>query len=220
LFWNRSSEEKSQAGAAFVPTAPRGPRTLRRSTGWGNVLAFLRENENCVVMDVGPTSSSNVNFLTNLGCSIYLPDPLQDVAAGGWASTLGLEDEVARKAAVDRFLNESFSFSGRVFDCVLLWDTLDFLPDPLVQPLVDRLYEVIRPGGKVLSFYQSKMAEGASTHRRYHVTDSSDVESQAGAGYLQQRVLQNRNVEKIFQKFNSPKFSIASDNMREVVFTR
>jgi hypothetical protein len=220
LFWKRSSEGKGQAGAGFSPSAPSGPRARRHSSGWANILAFLKENEDAVVMDVGPTSPSNVNFLTTLGCSIYLPDPLHDLAVGDWAGVMSSDDPAVRDAGVERFLNECFTFSGRVFDCVLLWDTLDYLPEPLLQPLVDRLFDVVRPGGKVLSIYRSKKEEGASVHRRFHVTDSDHVESQNGAGYPQLRVLQNRNVEKLFHKFHSPKFSIATDNLREVVFTR
>ncbi len=171
-------------------------------------------------MDVGPTSPSNVNFLTKLGCSIYLPDPLHDVATGDWAKGLAAEDSADKAEAVERFLAENFAFSDRVFDCVLLWDTLEYLPEALVQPIVDRIHEVMRPGGRVLAFCHPKLEEGVSVHRRYHVLETDDVEGQGGVGYPQKRVLQNRNMEKLFHAFSASKFSLAGDNLREVVFTR
>lgn len=218
MLWKRKSEVDTAAGE-FKPSTPSGPRTARNSTGWKAILQFLKEADSPVVMDVGPASPSNVNFLTSLGCSIYLPDPLHDLAVtdAGKAAATASGEKV--EEAVKLFLEESFNFSGRTFDCVLLWDTLDFLPEALVQPVVDRLHEVMRPEGKVLSFYRSKMETGA-VHRRFHVADSATVESQAGGGYPQLRVLQNRNVERIFHAFHSPKLMLAADNMREAIFTR
>jgi hypothetical protein len=218
LLFKRKTE--GEAAAAFKPSTPSGPRVSRNSSGWKAILQFLKEADSPVVMDVGPASPTNVNFLTSLGCSIYLPDPMHDLAmtdAGKAATNAAPEDSAA---AIQQFLEESFNFSGRAFDCVLLWDTLDFLPEPLVQPIVDKLHAVMKPGGKVLSLYRSKMESGAGTHRRFHVTDSGSIESQSGAGYPQVRVLQNRNVEKIFSAFHSPRLMLATDNFREAIFTR
>jgi hypothetical protein len=211
------SGAKAAEGGAFAPGTPSGPRTARHSTGWAQMLKFMKENNGGIVMDVGPTSSSNVNFLANLGCSIYLPDPLHDAATEDWTSA---GEDGAPVLDTAKFLEEFFSFSGRTFDAVLLWDTLDFLPEPLLQPVIDRLHEVIRPEGKVLAFFNSKLEPSSAAHRRFHVTDSDQVASQAGAGYKQLRVLQNRNVEKLFHAYAASKFMLAADNMREVVITR
>jgi hypothetical protein len=218
MFWKRSAEEKPLKSASL--SVPSGPRTPRQSSGWGSILAFLKENEAPVVMDVGATSSSNVNLLTSLGCSIFLPDPLHDLSTSRWQEALKSDkpDEVAE--AVRSFMEESFSFSGREFDCVLLWDTLDYLPEPLLQPMIDRIYSVMKPGGKVLSYYRSKLESGTAVHRRFHGTDSNVVESQTGARYPQLQVLQNRSVERLFHDFASSRFLVAGDNLREVVFTR
>jgi hypothetical protein len=219
LLFKRKNEGEA-ATATFKPSTPSGPRVSRNSSGWKAMLEFLKEAESPVVMDIGPASPTNVNFLTSLGCSIYLPDPLHDLAmtdAGKAATTAAPEEQ---EAAIQQFLEESFNFSGRMFDCVLLWDTLDFLPEPLVQPIVDKLHAVMKPGGKVMSIYRSKMEPETSPHRRFHVTDSASIESQAGAGYPQLRVLQNRSVEKIFSAFHSPRLLLAADNFREAIFTR
>jgi len=213
------SGTKTAEAGAFRPGSPSGPRTSRHSTAWAHLLKHMKDNSGGIVMDVGPTSSSNVNFLANLGCSIYLPDPLHDAATGEWIS-VGMSDDGVPVMDTAKFLEEYFSFSGRTFDVVLLWDTLDFLPEPLVQPVVDRLHEVMQPGGKLLAFFNSKLDPATTTHRRFHITDSDQVASQSGAGYKQQRVLQNRNVERIFQAFASSKFMLAADNIREAVFTR
>lgn len=219
MLWKRKTEGDA-ALAPFKPSTPTGPRVSRNSSGWKGILQFLKEADSPVVMDVGPASPSNVNFLTSLGCSIYLPDPLHDLAVTDAGKAVAAATPETLDEAIQAFLEESFNFSGRMFDCVLLWDTLDFLPDALVQPIVDRLYSVMRPEGKVLSLYRSKMETGPTVHRRFHVADSASIESQSGAGYPQLRVLQNRNVERIFQAFHSPRLLLATDNMREAIFTR
>lgn len=220
MFGRRRAEKKTERDGRFVPVAPSGPKLRRRSGGWANALAFLKENETPIVMDVGPTSPSNVNFLTQLGCSIFLPDPLHDVFTGDWEQRFAVENTAERTKAVKEFLHESFNFSGRIFDCVLLWDTLDLIPEPLLQPLVDEIYKCVRPGGKVLAIFNTRQTEVPATHRRFHVTGSGEVDAQAGAGYKQLRMLQNRQIEKLFHAFSSSRFMLAGDNLREVVATR
>jgi hypothetical protein len=207
-------------GKAFTPRTPSGPRTVRHSSAWGQVLKSLKENGGGTVMDVGPTSPTNINFLTNLSCSVYMPDPLFDATTQDWM-TGPADDDGKLTFDSQRFMNESFSFSGRVFDAVLLWDTLDYIPTPLVQPIVDSLAEVTRPGGKILAYFHQTGRNGETPdHRRFHITDGDAVEFQAGSGYPHLRAQQNRNIEKLFQAFSALKFMLASDNIREVVITR
>jgi hypothetical protein len=214
------SAEAEAKGSRFTPRTPSGPRTIRHSSAWGQTLKALKENGGGTVMDVGPTSPTNINFLTNLSCSVYMPDPLYDANTQDWM-TGEPDDEGKPTFDSQRFMAESFSFSGRVFDAVLLWDTLDFLPEPLVQPVVDSLVQVTRPGGKILAFFHQQARNGeAPQHRRYHITDSDAVEFQTGSGYQHLRSQQNRNIERLFQAFSALKFMLASDNIREVVITR
>ena len=54
-------------------------RTLRHSSGWGQMAGFLRSQESLRILDFGPTSAGNINFITSLGHSIYMANLVEDV---------------------------------------------------------------------------------------------------------------------------------------------
>ena len=89
-------------------------------------FSFLQTNESLRVLDIGPTSSTNINLVTGLGHSIYMANLVEDAAKPEWMSTPSPGDAPAFE--VERFLASNFSFSGRMFDVVIFWDTLDYLP--------------------------------------------------------------------------------------------
>src|SRR5579871_4303211 len=117
-------KEKTGGGMASQDRVP------RNSSGWGKILERMRGDESLRVLDVGPTSSGNINLITSLGHSIYLANPVEDAAKKEWTPTQ--PDGSAGEFEVERFLETQLSFSGRGFDIVLLWDTPDYLPEPVV----------------------------------------------------------------------------------------
>ena len=207
-----SSGGAAKADDKFVPKAPSGPRVARHSGGWATVRKALNNAECTTVLDIGPTSSSNINFLTEKGCSVYMADPLHDLATGDW-------QQPDQPVDAEKFLDDSLKIAGRRFELVLLWDALDYLPEELLQPMVDRLAAAMEPGGVLLAYFHTAI-EGAEAHRRFHVGDKDEVEGQSGTGYTLRRTLQNRQVEKLFAAFSSSKLVLARDKFREAVFTR
>src|SRR5580698_10200043 len=108
-------------------SAAANERFPRHSSGWGQLLDRMRTDESLRVLDIGPTSSRNINFVTSLGHSIYLANRVEDAAKREW--TPPQEDGIAGPFDVERFLATHLNFSGRGFDVVLFWDTADFLPE-------------------------------------------------------------------------------------------
>ncbi len=84
--------------------------------------------------------------------------------------------------AVDRFLESNLNFSGRMFDVVILWDTADYLPEPLVAPVLSRIHEVLQPGGLMLAFFHQTSSPD-TVFCRYHLTDTDVVEMQRAGNY-------------------------------------
>src|ERR1700690_3292022 len=85
-------------------------RVSRHSSGWGQLLERMRSEESLRVLDIGPTSSTNINFITSLGHSIYLANLVEDAAKGDWI--VAQEDGEAR-FDVEKFLAAHLNFSGR-----------------------------------------------------------------------------------------------------------
>ena len=198
-------------------------RVSRHSSGWDQILQRMRGEESLRVLDIGPTSSTNINFITELGHSIYLANLVEDAAKQDWS--LPQENGEGTRFDVDRFLAAHLNFSGRGFDVVLFWDTADYLPQELLVPVLERIHEVMVPEGQMLAMFHPP--KGLSTpgavktgFHRYHLTGTNKVDVQRAGEYPQLTNFTNRQIERLFESFKSFHFFLAKDNMREVVVTR
>ena len=195
-----------------------GERIPRHSSGWGQLLGHLRARESLRILDIGPTSSNNINYITNLGHSIYMANLAEEAARPEWL----VPGEAGSPTAydLDGFIKTNLGFSGRTFDVIILWDAMDYLPEPLIAPVIARLYEVLQPGGQMLAFFHSKDIGPEAAFRRYHLTDKELVEMQLVGSYPLLHTFNNRQIEKLLGSFSGTKFFLAKDSIREVVATR
>lgn len=192
-------------------------RVARHSSGWLKLNEHLKTNPDLRVLDLGPTSAGNINYITNLGHSIYMANFAEDAARPEYK----LQGEGgAVQYDTERFLREHLDFAGRTFNVVAFWDTADYLPSELLKPVVDRLYEVIEPGGQLLAFFHSKPAGDDTVFSRYHLTDGEQVQMQRVGGLPLLHTYTNRQVETAFERYSAYKFFLAKDTLREVLVTR
>ena len=201
------------------PTLLTGPRIPRHSSGWQALLKHLREESGLRVLDIGPTSPQNINFLTNMGHSVYMADVVHEALTGGWELP---PPEKGEKPAfnVKGFFEQNLNFHGREFDVVMLWATLDYIPEGLTTALVEHLQVAARPGGKVLAIFHSKMQGPYTAYCRYHLTEGAEIEMQESEPFQVQRVYTNRSIERLFAGFAGSRFFLAKDNLYEVILTR
>ena len=203
-------------------SAAANERIPRHSSGWGQLLERMRSQESMRVLDIGATSSTNINFVTALGHSIYLANLVEDAARREWI--IPQEDDSPGRFDVDKFLATHLGFSGRGFDIVLFWDTADYLPAELLAPVLDRIHEVMAPGGQLLAMFHSAPGVGAAPVKadfsRYHLTDANKVDVQRAGDYPILNTYNNRQIEKLLGSFKGFHFFLTKDNVREVVVTR
>jgi len=170
------------------------------------------------ILDIGPTSSNNINYITSLGHSIYMANLAEEAARPEWL-VQGDPGELP-SYDVDGFIATNLNFSGRIFDVIILWDAADYLPQPLLVPVISRLYEVMQPGGQILAFFHSKNTGPEIAFRRYHLTDKDVVEMQLAGNQPLLHSFNNRQIEKLLEKFSNRRFFLAKDSLREVIATR
>jgi SAM-dependent methyltransferase len=211
--FNRSQTEPGRQSRTVLS----GPRIPRHSSGWTALLKHLKEELGLRVLDIGPTSPQNINFLTGLGQSVYMADVVHESLSGEYDLTS--EDGTAA-FNVEKFFEHNLNFSGRQFDVVMLWATLDYIPEGLVTPLIEHLYTALTPGGRVLAIFHTKLRGPETAFCRYHLTDGNEIEMQESEPFLVERVYTNRNIEKLFAKFSNYRFFLAKDNLYEVIITR
>lgn len=168
-------------------------------------------------IDIGYPSSANVQYLTGLGHSVFLTDMVRDACCGQW-QTVGEDGKPVWN--VDGFLKQSLDFEGRMFDVVLLWTTLDYLPEAFVVPVVTRLYEATNPNGVLLAFFHGRTHGEETAHCRFHVTPGDEVEIQLAQQFPIQHAFSNRSIERLFAAWSGYRQFLASDGVTEVIITR
>ncbi len=207
-------------GSALAASAQglTGPREPRHSGAWNVVRKRLETEPDLRIIDTGYTSPTNINYLTSLGHSVFLADLVYDAYTGPWQ--IGTDEDDRPIWNVEGYLNQALNFSGRTFDVVLLWTALDYMPEPLVAPVVARLFAAMNPGGQVLAFFHTRMQGDESELCRFHVTAGDDVEMQLTQQFPIQRAFTNRSIERLFFGWSGHRQFLAKDSVSEVIITR
>lgn len=195
-----------------------GPKIPRHSGGWATLRKQLMKEPGLRVLDIGSTSPTNINFLTGLGQSVYMADLVEEAAADAW---LKGEDEDGKPIwDGEGFVQQNLTFSGRQFDMVLLWTTLDYLPEGLLRPVIAALYAAMAPKGQMLALFHTKLLPDQSPYYRFHLTETDEVQMQLARPAAQQRALTNRNIEKLFSEWSGLKQFLAKDGVSEAIIVR
>ena len=195
-----------------------GAKIARYSGAWAALRKRLQSEPGLRVIDAGSTSPANINYLTSLGHSIFLADPVTDAWKGNWQSGVDANDIPIWD--IDGYLNQTLQFAGRTFDVILLWTALDYLPEPFVVPVVDKLHEAMNSGGQVLAFFHTKAKGDDTAYCRFSVTDSDSVEMQTAQPVPIQRAFTNRSIQSLFAHWAGFRQFLAKDSLSEVIITR
>jgi hypothetical protein len=193
-------------------------RIARHSSGWAQVRKFMTSMESLRVLDIGPTSPTNISYVTGLGHSIYMTNLVLEASKPEWR--LPSEADEPEKYDVDRFIATNLAFTGREFDVVLFWDIADYLPKPLLAPVLNHIQQVMVRDGQLLAFFHTRDVGDETAFSRYHLTGGDGIEIQRSGDHPVQQVFNNRQIERLFASFSSYRFFLAKDNLREVIVSR
>jgi SAM-dependent methyltransferase len=207
------SQPKAEEGAKAAP------RTTRHCIGLGDFMSSLsgsEEQKKCV-LDLGPTSPTNIRLLTELGIHLYNEDILSESQDPVYVAK---QEDGSQQIDPDRFLKENLDYPAGHFDAILFWDVADYLPEALVKPLIERLQTILKPKGHLLAFFHTKDAGVESLYSRHHIVKKDTLELEPIQGFRLQRIFNNRHIENLFKDFASRKFFLGRDNIREVLMVR
>jgi len=211
-------EKKPDSNATSAAGAPTGPRVPRHSGAWAALRKRLQAEPGLRVIDCGLTSPTNINYLTSLGHSVFLTDLVTEACNGAWQ--IGTDEEDRPIWNIEGYLKQTLNFSDRMFDVVLLWTALDYLPEPFVSAVVAHLYASMNPGGQVLALFHTRKQPEESAHFRFHITAGDNVEMQLAQPYPIQRVSTNRSIQSLFDQWSGFRQFLAKDSISEVLITR
>jgi hypothetical protein len=190
----------------------------RHSHGLDQFCASLEERPGLTILDLAGASQATISFLTNYGHRLYSDDFIHqlDQCFGGD----DFYENQNNPLKVARFLDAALSFPECQFDGALVWDTLQFLSAPLLATVVERLRQVLRPGACLLAFFHAEERIDTIPTYSYRISDHHTILLAARGRRRPAQFFNNRSLEKLFQDFESVKFFLTRDHLREVIVRR
>ena len=191
--------------------------TSRPSRGLEQFFAYLRDQAGLSVLDLAGASQQNINFITNLGHRLYSEDfvrTLDDVFGGADAG------DQANQGRIDQFLRQTLNFENEQFDGVLVWDVLQYMTPALLAATLDRLRTIVRPHAYLLAYFHADEKAQQVPFYSFRIKDSQNLILAQRGTRKPAQIFNNRSLEKLFQKFESVKFFLTKEQLREVIVRR
>lgn len=192
--------------------------TTRHSHGLDQFCSSLEERPGLSILDLAGASQQTITFLINCGHRLYSDDFVHqlDLAFGDG----DFYDNQANPLKSAAFFDNVLNFPEGAFDGALVWDTLQFLGNPLLETVVKKLHRVLRPGASLLAFFHAEeRAETIPTYS-YRIADHRTILLIPRGRRKPAQFFNNRSLEKLFQDFESVKFFLTRDHLREVIVRR
>ena len=197
---------------------PAASEEARRSHALESLTATLRASPNLYIVDFGAANQANLDFFMGLGHHIYSEDLLR--SAGEFFHPEEWAGEPIPERRTEEFFGESVNLPDSSVDAVLLWDCFQFLPSGLQKPLVDRLYRIMAPGGELLAIFHPESASGMARAHMCRVLDARTLQLTPKSTPRTLIPMNNRLIERAFQRFGAVKFFLTREHLREVLVRR
>ena len=170
------------------------------------------------ILDLAGANQSTVSFITGFGHRLYSDDFLFQLD-----ECFGPEDFYENQSnprAIDTFLQTALAFPDESFDGALVWDVLEYLSPPLLTIVVQRLRAMLRPGANLLAIFRAEERIETIQAYSFRIAGHRTIQLAARGRRQPSQYFNNRNLEKLFQDFQSVKFFLTRDNLREVIVRR
>jgi hypothetical protein len=204
--------------AALVPrkTARKEAPSNRQSRGLEQFFFSIRDVIGLSVLDCAGANQENINFLIDLGHKVYTQDLVRSIDDAFGADSA----EQTNPSRIEYFLRQNFDYPSLTFDGVLMWDSLQFMSPALLNATVERLYDVMRPNAYLLAFFTADERATQVPSYGFRIGDNKTIVLTDRGIRPTGQVFNNRNLEKLFGKFDSVKFFLTRENLREVIVRR
>ncbi|MCS7315404.1 MAG: class I SAM-dependent methyltransferase [Bryobacterales bacterium] len=190
----------------------------RHSHGLEEFFQSLGSQPGLNVLDWAGVSQANVDFITGRGNRLYSEDFYRllemHFGPGDWYAS---QQDPAR---VESFLDAVLGFPSACFDAALLWDMLEYLAPPLLEAVLARLNDAVKPGGYLLAiFHADEKIERVPVYQ-YRIAGPDTLWLSLRAMRAPAKLFNNRDIEKLFRHARALKFFLTRDHLREVIVRR
>lgn len=188
--------------------------STRQSRGLEQFFGYIRDQSGLTILDLGGATQQNVNFITNLGHRLYSEDFLQILH-----ETFGVNDTVdqSNPGRIEYFLHQALDYPDGKFDGVLVWDVLEYLEPPLLAAVVERMHRIARRKSYMLAFFHSDLKLEAVPFYTFRIQEVNQLQVAQQGTRRPAQLFNNRSLEKLFSRFESVKFFLTKESLREVI---
>ena len=190
----------------------------RNSNGLDQFCTALEERSGMAILDLAGANQSTVSFITNYGHRLYSDDFLHQLDQCFGQGDF--YDNQTNPRAIETFLRTALDFPDEAFDGALVWDVLEYLSPALLAIVVERLRAMLRPGASLLAvFHNEERAETVPCYS-FRIHGHRTIQLASRGRRQPAQFFNNRSLEKLFQDFQSVKFFLTRDHLREVIVRR
>ena len=213
---NGSPASPSKSSAPSRGRGHNEPETIaaRQSRGLEEFFSHIRDQSGLTILDLGGATQQNVSFITNLGHRLYSEDFLHILS-----ETFGVEDTVdqSNPGQIEYFLRQALDYPEHQFDGVLIWDSLEYLAPALLAAVIERLNKIVRPKSYMLAFFHSDDKLEMVPYYTFRIQEVNTLQVASHGARRPAQLFNNRSLEKLFGKFDSVKFFLTRERLREVI---
>jgi hypothetical protein len=204
----------AKAGSLVQAT---GPTTTRQSSGLEQFVSTIRSQYALTILDFAGASQANISFITNQGHRLSSLDFVRSMELffGEEHFYENQEDPVLAQ----QFLDENLNFPTGRFDGALIWDALQFLSPTLLNAVVERLRDVLRPNSSMLAFFSADEKTVQVPLFHYRISDEKTLLLTPRGTRKRGQFFNNRGLEKLFHD-QTVKFFLTRDSLREIIVRR
>jgi hypothetical protein len=200
-----------------MQASTQGTLEPRTSNGLDQFVSALRDHGSPDILDLSGANQWNLDFLSKRGRLTSDEFTYAATTAFSGGDFFGNQSESAR---IETFCRLSLDYSPGSFDAVLVWDCLEYLAPELLEEVVAHLYEIARPGALLLCYFHADQAARTLPVTQFRIIDSKTIQTAVRQSSRPTQFYSNRAIERIFQNFQSVKFFLTRDYLREVIVRR
>lgn len=170
------------------------------------------------ILDLAGVNQGTVSFITNHGHRLYSDDFLRQLD-----TCFGQGDFYENQSdpgAIEKFLRATLDFPEEAFDGALVWDVLEYLSPALLSVVVQRLRTMLRPGSCLLAVFHAEERAQTVASYSFRIHDHRTLQLASRGQRQPAQFFNNRSLERLFQDFQSVKFFLTRDHLREVIVRR
>lgn len=190
----------------------------RHSHGLDQFCSWLEERPGLSILDLAGASQSTISFITGQGHRLYSEDfMLQLEQCFGDGEFYENQSDPYR---AEGFVRGALDFPDANFDGALIWDSLEYLAPPLLSRVVARLHSMMRSGGMLMTMFHAQEQKAPVPSYACRIQDRRTILMTPRNSEHRVQFFNNRGLEKMFQDFQSVKFFLTRDALREVIVRR